>query len=66
MRNATPARPKLEVALLFLASGDSYQTLSIMFRIPANTISSCMPDIFKAKTIALQQYMKVIFQLLVC
>lgn len=59
MRNAVPARPKLEVALRFLASGDSYQTLAIMFRIPANTISSFMPEVLTAITTALQEYMKV-------
>ncbi|KAB0805414.1 hypothetical protein PPYR_02384, partial [Photinus pyralis] len=58
MRNAIPARPKLEIALRFLASGDSYQTLAIMFRIPANTISSFMPEVLTAITTSLQEYMK--------
>lgn len=29
MRNAIPARPKLEVALRFLATGDSYQCIIV-------------------------------------
>lgn len=59
MRSTIPARAKLEVALRFLASGDSYQTLAIMFRIPANAISSFMGDVLKAIVVALHEYMKV-------
>lgn len=59
MRDAIPARPKLEVALRFLATGDSYQTLALMFRIPANTISQFMPTVLKAIVTALQDYLKV-------
>lgn len=59
MRSAIPARVKLEIALRFLATGDSYQSLAIFFRVPANTISSFMPDVLKAITTALKDYMKV-------
>lgn len=59
MRNAIPARAKLEVALRYLATGDSYQSLSLLFRIPACTISTFMPEVLKAITTALSDYMKV-------
>lgn len=57
MRSAIPARTKLEVALLFLATGDSYQSLGLMFRLPANTISYFMPSVLKAIISALQDYL---------
>ncbi|XP_054259561.1 uncharacterized protein LOC128984283 [Macrosteles quadrilineatus] len=59
MRSAIPARTKLEVALRFLATGDSYQSLGLMFRLPANTISYFMPSVLKAIISALQDYLKV-------
>lgn len=59
MRNAIPAHIKLEIALRFLATGDSYQSLAIFFRVPANTISSFMSDVLKAITTALNDYIKV-------
>lgn len=34
MRNAIPARTKLEIALKYLATGDSLGTLSQLFRVP--------------------------------
>jgi hypothetical protein len=39
MKAAVPARLKLEVTLRFLASGDSFLSLVLLFRIPPCTIS---------------------------
>ncbi|XP_054259949.1 uncharacterized protein LOC128984640 [Macrosteles quadrilineatus] len=58
MRNAIPARAKLEVALRYLAASDSYQSISLLFRIPACTISRFMPEVLEAITTALSDYMK--------
>jgi hypothetical protein len=38
MKAAIPARLKLEVALRFLAGGDSFSSLPLLFRIPPCTI----------------------------
>jgi hypothetical protein len=39
MKAAIPARLKLEVTLRFLASGDFFSSLALLFRIPSCTIS---------------------------
>lgn len=59
MRNAVPAKTKLEICFEFLASGDSYASLKYFFRVPKNTISIFMPDVLQAIYKVLQQYIKV-------
>lgn len=59
MRDAISAKVKLEIALRYLATGDSYQSLSLIFRVPATTISQFMPPVLKAIVNALQDYLKV-------
>ncbi|KAG8232986.1 hypothetical protein J437_LFUL012633 [Ladona fulva] len=61
MRNAIPARQKLEVTLRYLASGDNFQSLALLFRIPATTISRFIPEVLKAIITALKKYIKVIY-----
>ena len=39
MREALPARLKLEIVLRFLATGDSFASLSALYRVPKCTIS---------------------------
>jgi hypothetical protein len=41
---AIPARLKLEVTLRFFASGDSYSSLALLFRIPPCTFSRFWPE----------------------
>jgi hypothetical protein len=43
MKAAIPARLKLEVTLQFLASGDSFSSLALLFGIPPCTISRLLP-----------------------
>jgi hypothetical protein len=43
MKAAILARLKLEVTLRLLASGDSFWSLSLLFRIPPCTISKFLP-----------------------
>jgi hypothetical protein len=45
MKAAILARLKLEVTLRFLASGDSFSSLALLFRIPQCTISRFLPEI---------------------
>ncbi|KAJ8867014.1 hypothetical protein PR048_032876 [Dryococelus australis] len=44
MRQAVTARLKVEVTLHYLATGDSFKSLKIMFRVPKSTISQFLPD----------------------
>jgi hypothetical protein len=50
MRDSIPARVKLEVTLGYLASGDSFQSLALFFRVPATSISQFLPDVLRAIT----------------
>ncbi|KAG8335894.1 hypothetical protein J6590_108755 [Homalodisca vitripennis] len=59
MRKALTPRQKLETTLHFLATGDSLQSLSLLFRIPAPTISIFLPDVMKAIVTCLKSFMEV-------
>lgn len=59
MRDAIPARIKLEVTLNFLATGNSYRTLQHLFRVPKTSISNCVPEVCEAIYDALSVYIKV-------
>lgn len=59
LRDAIPARVKLELTLNFLASGSSYSTLSHLFRVPKPSISKFLPEVLDAIYHSLQHYIKV-------
>jgi hypothetical protein len=61
MRNAITPRQKLEVTLRYLASGDSFQSLALLFRIPATTISRFIPEVLQSIISGLEHYLKVSF-----
>lgn len=46
MRIAIPVRVKLEVKLRYLASEDSFGSLSYLFRVPVSITSEFLPDLF--------------------
>nr|XP_022905462.1 uncharacterized protein LOC111417424 isoform X1 [Onthophagus taurus] len=48
LRELISASEKLMVTLRFLATGDSYNSLMYLFRIPACTISIVVPEVCKA------------------
>ncbi|KAK9728862.1 hypothetical protein QE152_g16998 [Popillia japonica] len=48
MRSAISVGERLAVTLRFLASGDSYRSLSYLFRIPRQTISEIIPECCEA------------------
>ncbi|XP_017472518.1 PREDICTED: uncharacterized protein LOC108363622 [Rhagoletis zephyria] len=59
MRKAIPPGERLAVTLRFLASGDSYKSLSVAFRIAPNTISIFIPEVCNAIYKALKsEYLK--------
>ncbi|MPC88316.1 hypothetical protein E2C01_083217 [Portunus trituberculatus] len=59
MRLAIPSRTKLEITLRFLATGDSYQPLELLFRVPACTICKFLPEVFATIKHVLFDYVKV-------
>jgi hypothetical protein len=58
MKAAIPATLKLEVALRFLASGDSFSSLALLFRIPPCTISKFLPETLQSIINALDSFVK--------
>lgn len=48
MRMTSSAETRLLLTLRFLATGDSYRSLTFLFRIPHNTISDIVPETCKA------------------
>lgn len=59
MRDAIPAKIKLEITLSFLATGNSFRTLQRQFRVSRPTISKFIPEVCDAIYAALQEYIKV-------
>jgi len=59
MRSALPAKIKLEMALRYLATGNSYKTLQYMYRVEKSSICEFMPEVFQAIYEALQEYIEV-------
>lgn len=58
-RDAIPAREKLAITLRFLASGDSYQSLSYLFKVSKSTISLFIPIVCDAIIQTLEDSIKV-------
>jgi hypothetical protein len=59
MKAAIPARLKLEITLRFLASGDSFSSLALLFRIPPCTISRFLPETLQSIINALDSFVKI-------
>ncbi|XP_048238779.1 uncharacterized protein LOC125376958 isoform X2 [Haliotis rufescens] len=60
MRECLPAGLKLAVTLRFLSSGDNFQSLSYLYRVPSNTICTFVPEVCQGIYEALQpEYAKV-------
>lgn len=59
MRQAIPCKTKLEITLRCLATGDSFRSLSLLFRVPHNSISVFLPEVLAAIYEVLQPFIKV-------
>lgn len=59
MRKAIPVHTKLEIALRYLATGDSFKSLEYLFRVPESTISKFLPEVLSAISHVLQEFIKV-------
>jgi len=58
-RKAISAKERLAVTLRFLATGDSYHSLSYLFKISKQLISTIIPNVCDAIVSVLQDYIKV-------
>lgn len=59
MRNAIPAKTKLEITLRFLATGDSFTSLEALYRVGKSTISQFVPVVSSEIATALKDFIKV-------
>lgn len=59
MREALPAKVKLEVVLRFLATGDSFSSLEALYRIPKCSISKFLPEVLDAVCGVLKDFIEV-------
>lgn len=59
LRPAIPAKIKLEVTLSYLATGNSYLSLSHFFRVSKSAISLLIPEVLDALYENLRDYIKV-------
>ncbi len=58
-REAIPAYERLAVTLRYLATGDSYHSLSVTFKISKQAMSQFIPEVCDAIVNALRDYIKV-------
>lgn len=59
MRDAIPAKVKLEITLSYLATGNSYRSLQRQFRVSRPAISKFIPEVCDAIYENLKEYIKV-------
>lgn len=59
MREAIPAEIRLAITLRYLATGDSYASLSFLFKVSTQSISKIVPEVAKSICSALKDYIKV-------
>jgi len=59
MRNCIPVKERFAVALRFLATGDSYISLSFLFKFSVQTVSKCIDEVCSALIQELQEEIKV-------
>lgn len=59
MREATPAKTKLEITLRYLATGDSFKSLEFLFKVPKSTISKFIEEVLDAICCVLEEFIQV-------
>lgn len=62
MREALPAKLKLEITLRFLAGGESFRFLSRCFRVGVPSISLFLPEVLTSITQVLASYIQVSYK----
>ncbi|KAJ8977073.1 hypothetical protein NQ317_017235 [Molorchus minor] len=63
MREAIPAKTKLQAVLYYLATGNRLRSLEHLFRISNSSLSLTIPEVFDAIYDALKQYIKEEWQI---
>lgn len=58
-RLSIPANERLALTLRYLATGDSFASLSLLFKVSKSSISSIIPEVCTAIIDELQDYIKV-------
>ncbi|KAG5897710.1 hypothetical protein JTB14_007548 [Gonioctena quinquepunctata] len=58
MREALPAKLKLEVRLRYLATGEPFKSLEYLFRVPKSSISKFIEEVMVAVCDALKEFIK--------
>lgn len=59
MREAIPAETRLAITLRYLATGDSYASLSFLFKVSKQSISDIVSETMRSINEALNDYIKV-------
>ncbi|XP_061717029.1 uncharacterized protein LOC133524889 isoform X1 [Cydia pomonella] len=59
MRQCIPTQARFAIALRFLATGDSYKSLSYLFKVSIQTVSRCVDDVCKAIMQELREEIKL-------
>lgn len=62
-RKAIPPAERMALTLRYLATGDSFASLALLFRISKSAISSIIPEVCTAIIEKLQDYIKVTFSI---
>lgn len=58
-RKAIPVTERLALTLRYLATGDSYTSLSFLFKVSKQVISNIVPEVCAALTDSLKEFVKV-------
>ncbi len=59
MRKCVPVQERVAIALRFFATGDTYASLSYLFKVSKQTISRCVDDVCQAIMQELKDEVKV-------
>lgn len=62
MRKAISAETRLAITIRYLASGDSYKSLMLLFRVAHNTISKIVSETCKAIYVVLRDFLQVLLK----
>ena len=59
IRECVSAHVKLQITLRYLAAGDSFGSLEVLYRVPRTTISKFLPEVLNAIYLSLEDFIKV-------